>query len=69
MVELEDLTVQDDKKIHQLLNNHVDYTNSSRAKSILEDWDKNRKKFIKVMPTEYKKALEMMKKEEEAKID
>ena len=69
MVELEDLTVQDDKKIHQLLNNHVDYTNSSRAKSILEDWDKNRKKFIKVMPTDYKKALEMMKKEEEAKID
>ena len=70
MVELEDLTEKDFEKVQELLNNHVDYTNSSRAKSILKDWKKNSKKFIKVMPTDYKRALEILAKEaEEAKID
>ena len=70
MVELEDLTDQDFESVAQLLNNHLDYTNSSRAKSILENWDKNKKKFRKVMPTDYKRALEMLAKEaEEAKIN
>ena len=70
MVELEDLTEQDHESVSQLLNNHIDYTNSSRAQKILKDWDKNKSKFIKVMPTDYKRALEMMAKQsEEAKID
>jgi len=70
MVELEDLIDQDFEKVLGLLNNHVDYTNSSRAKMILENWSKSSKKFIKVMPTDYKRALEMLAKEaEEAKID
>ena len=70
MVELEDLTEKDLEKVQELLNNHVDYTNSSRANDILKNWKKNSKKFIKVMPTDYKKALEILAKEaEEAKID
>ena len=70
MIELEDLTEKDLEKVQELLNNHVDYTNSSHAKGILEDWNKNSIKFIKVMPTDYKKALQILAKEaEEAKID
>ena len=70
MVELEDLTEKDQLRVNELLNNHLDYTNSSRAASILEDWNKNKKKFIKVMPTDYKRALALLEKEaEEAKID
>ena len=70
MVELEDLTEKDLEKIQELLNNHVDYTNSSRAKGILKDWKNTGKNFIKVMPTDYKRALEILEKEtEEAKID
>jgi glutamate synthase (ferredoxin) len=70
MVELEDLTDKDFEKVQELLNNHIDYTNSSRAKSILKDWKENSRKFIKVMPTDYKRALEILAKEaEEAKID
>jgi glutamate synthase (ferredoxin) len=70
MVELEDLTEQDHESVSQLLNNHIDYTNSSRAQKILKGWDKNKNKFIKVMPTDFKRALEMMAKQsEEAKID
>ena len=70
MVELEDLTEKDLDKVQDLIKNHVEYTNSNRAKNILENWDKNRKNFIKVMPTDYKKALEILEKEkEEAKVD
>ncbi|MEK9516818.1 MAG: glutamate synthase large subunit, partial [Flavobacteriaceae bacterium] len=70
MVELEDLTEKDLEKVQELLNNHVDYTNSTRAKGILKDWKNTGKNFIKVMPTDYKKALEILAKEaEEAKID
>ena len=70
MVELENLTEKDLEKVEELLNNHVDYTNSPRAKGILKDWKKTGKNFIKVMPTDYKRALEILAKEaEEAKID
>ena len=60
MIELEDLTDQDRDTVHGLLNNHKDYTSSSKAASILKDWPGSSKKFIKVMPTDYKKALAML---------
>ena len=60
MVELEDLTDQDRDTVHGLLNNHKDYTSSSKAASILKDWPDSSKNFIKVMPTDYKKALAML---------
>ena len=70
MVELEDLTEKDIDEVQDLIKNHINHTNSNRAKNILEDWEKNSKKFIKVMPTDYKKALEFLEKEkEEAKVD
>jgi glutamate synthase (ferredoxin) len=70
MVELEDLTEKDIDEVQGLIKNHINHTNSNRAKNILDDWEKNSKKFIKVMPTDYKKALEILEKEkEEAKVD
>ena len=60
MVELEDLTDQDRDTVRGLLNNHKDYTSSSKAASILKDWPDSSKNFIKVMPTDYKKALAML---------
>ena len=63
MVELEDLTPQDIETVKDLIGNHVKYTSSALAKKILKDWSKNSKKFIKVMPTDYKKALEILAKE------
>ena len=63
MVELEDLTPQDTETVKDLIGNHVKYTSSTLAKKILKDWSKNSKKFIKVMPTDYKKALEILAKE------
>ena len=42
----------------------MDYTKSPKASAILEDWPKSSKNFIKVMPTDYKRALEMLAKQE-----
>ena len=70
MVELEDLTEKDLDKVQHLIKNHIYYTNSTRAKNFLDNWVKNSKKFIKVMPTDYKKALEILEKEtEEVKVN
>ena len=68
MVELEDLQESDRKTLQGLLQNHLDYTKSPKAASILSNWPKSSKKFIKVMPTDYKRALEMMADQESEKI-
>jgi glutamate synthase (ferredoxin) len=57
MVEFETITANDEKELKQLVKNHFKYTNSEFAFGILDNWKKNIKHFIKVMPTDYKKAL------------
>jgi glutamate synthase (NADPH/NADH) large chain len=41
----------------QLLQNHLTYTGSERARAILADWASYRTRFVKVMPVEYRRAL------------
>ncbi|MCG6859458.1 MAG: glutamate synthase large subunit [Salaquimonas sp.] len=50
----------DEERLYQLISNHMHYTNSERARAILADWDAYRPKFMKVMPVEYRRALEEM---------
>ena len=63
MVELEGLNKQDRETLHNSISNHFKYTNSKKAKSIIDSWSKEVKNFIKVMPTDYKRALEILAKE------
>jgi glutamate synthase domain-containing protein 3 len=63
MVTLEPLTKSDKKTIVQLLGNHKKYTGSSLAQSILDNLHKELRKFVKVMPLEYKRLLETVKEE------
>jgi glutamate synthase (NADPH/NADH) large chain len=51
------LNQPDEVTLLALINKHVEYTGSERAKAILADWDNMRGKFVKVMPNEYKRAL------------
>jgi glutamate synthase (ferredoxin) len=67
MVELEDLLESDFENLQELLQNHIDYTRSPKATKILEEWPQSAKKFIKVMPSDYKRALEMMAKNQTEK--
>ena len=50
----------DEERLYQLVSNHLHYTGSARARAILENWADYRPKFRKVMPVEYRRALEDM---------
>jgi glutamate synthase (NADPH/NADH) large chain len=50
--------VQTDEAILKtLIERHFKYTGSTRARNLLDDWANSRGKFVKVFPTEYKRAL------------
>ncbi|MDT8364564.1 MAG: glutamate synthase large subunit [Nitrosomonas sp.] len=57
-VELEKMeTEQDMIELHALVTNHYQYTGSTVAQQILDNWPRSLKAFIKVMPTDYKRVL------------
>ena len=58
MVAFEPLELEDFNKLKRLIKNHSLFTNSPLAKRILEDWENQQNNFVKVMPTDYKKALQ-----------
>ena len=58
MVDLEPLIDADDLTFLRVaIMKHVTLTNSRFAETILADWDTLHKKFVKVMPRDYKRAL------------
>lgn len=60
-------TVQSEADISELKNmiqKHEQYTGSVVARQILDDWPSELHKFIKVMPTDYKRVLEELAAEE-----
>jgi len=68
LVELENLNEIDSSELFALIKNHYHATDSNKAFQILENWNVNSSHFVKVIPTDYKKALERLLKEEEHKI-
>jgi glutamate synthase (NADPH/NADH) large chain len=52
---------EDIDELKGLIERHLQFTNSSVAKLILSNWDEHLAKFVKVMPTDYKRVLEEMK--------
>ncbi len=48
-------------KLHDMIECHVRYTGSSYAERLLADWETTKKRFVKVLPHDYKRALEAMK--------
>jgi len=66
MIELEVPSNQDLDFIKTLVENHFSLTSSKIAEDIISNWKRNKDKFVKVMPIEYKAALEKMAKD---KID
>ena len=51
------MTRFDAERLHQLIENQARYTGSKKAQAILDDWDNNLPKFVKVMPVEFRRAL------------
>ena len=52
-----DMTRYDDERLKQLIKNHKKYTGSTLAAAMIKNWEHYRPKFVKVMPTEYRRAL------------
>jgi glutamate synthase (NADPH) large chain len=50
-------TQTDEAILKGLIERHFKYTGSTRARNLLDDWANGRSKFVKVFPTEYKRAL------------
>ena len=59
LVELESVWRPEDQKLlYNLISQHFEWTKSKRAQHILELWQDIVGKFVKVVPLDYKKALE-----------
>ncbi|HTH44976.1 MAG TPA: glutamate synthase-related protein, partial [Oxalicibacterium sp.] len=50
----------DEAILKGLIERHFKYTGSTRARALLDDWGTARTKFVKVFPSEYKRALAEM---------
>jgi glutamate synthase (NADPH/NADH) large chain len=66
-VDLRHLNMHDEDLLKELIAKHVEWTGSQHAKSMLDHWDRHRAKFIKVMPHEYRRALDDIKKNAKVK--
>jgi len=62
MVELEPLDGQDLDYVKRMVARHVEFTGSTRGREILDRWEAERSRFVKVMPTDYKRALGELRK-------
>ena len=63
MINFEKIDNQDCDLIYSLLKNHYSNTASKVAENIISKWNSKKKNFVKIMPIEYKAALEKLKEE------
>ena len=61
MINFEEIDNQDFDLIYNLLKNHYSNTASKIAEEIISNWDSKKESFLKIMPIEYKAALEKLK--------
>jgi glutamate synthase (NADPH/NADH) large chain len=52
-----DMLAFDAERLKILVERHLLYTGSARAKEILDNWDTCLASFVKVMPKDYRRAL------------
>jgi glutamate synthase domain-containing protein 2/glutamate synthase domain-containing protein 1/glutamate synthase domain-containing protein 3 len=59
LVDLEELTEQDEQEVRALISEHVARTGSLVGRNLLASWERGtRERFVKVMPRDYRRALE-----------
>ncbi len=62
MVELESVWQKQDKELlHDLIRRHLQWTGSQRAQWILDTWPDMVGRFVKVIPIDYRRAMEKMR--------
>ena len=68
MVDLDPVEEEDEKLLHEMISKHYEYTESTVAKFILDDFENQLKNFVKVFPKDYKKVLAKNRKTAESEI-
>ena len=59
MVGLEPVESDEDVELLKtMVEKHLEWTGSERARRILDDWDESLPKFVKVMPNDLKRVLQ-----------
>ena len=58
------MTGDDALRLKTLIEKHLHYTKSTRAKDILDNWESYLPKFVKIMPVDYRRALMQMQQPE-----
>ncbi len=53
-------------ELKRMIERHLEYTGSRKARDILENWERSVAGFVKVFPMEYRRVLGKMMKEDEA---
>jgi glutamate synthase domain-containing protein 2/glutamate synthase domain-containing protein 3 len=70
MVDLESLYREEDLlSLQGLIQRHYEWTGSAQARRILDNWQEMAGKFVKVMPIDYRKALEQLRDRERVRGD
>jgi glutamate synthase (NADPH/NADH) large chain len=59
-----DMMRYDAKRLNALIERHLHYTNSARAREILEHWEDYLPRFVKIMPVDYRRALKQLQAEQ-----
>ena len=54
----------DAERLRVLVERHLLFTGSAKARGLLDDWDNALKNFVKVMPRDYRRALTDLRKEQ-----
>jgi len=68
-VQIDHVAGHDGDMLKGLIQRHLLFTGSERARRVLENWSVYQSKFVKVMPTEYRRALTEMGQERAARME
>jgi glutamate synthase domain-containing protein 3 len=70
MVDLESIYQKEDQEVlRDLIRRHAEWTGSAQARRILDNWQEMSGKFVKVMPIDYRRALDRLRDREDANAD
>ena len=67
MVDIDPLSGADISLLQEMISRHYEYTGSSVARFILDDWENQLPHFVKVFPQEYKRVLQQQEGREKDK--
>jgi glutamate synthase domain-containing protein 2/glutamate synthase domain-containing protein 1/glutamate synthase domain-containing protein 3 len=70
MVDLQNVWQADDERLlHDLIRRHCRWTQSSRAREILDRWPEMIGRFVKVLPLDYQRVLQRMREPQERQTE